>query len=351
MKKVLVFGYLRNNLGDDLFITELLKRYPKCIFYINVIAEQYGRPFEKYNNSIIKKVEDEKFHQIEVNRYDGFIYIGGSIFMEGGKVYNLDESCYEFIKKCQELEKPFFYISCNYGPYKSREYFELSQKTFKTCTDLCFRDKYSYELFKEIPNVRYAPDVVFSYKAKQIEKQKNTIGMALIDLKIRENIKHKEQEHIELINNNINKYIEQGKRIYLFSFCEAEGDEIIAQKLYSIRKKDFEEKKINIVKYKDNVDEFIAQYTKMEYMICERFHSLILSYVLKQKFFVISYSQKIENVIKELDLCENYIKFEEITGEENISIPEFNQIDEKKLENLCNQAEKQYKELDKFLME
>ena len=37
---------------------------------------------------------------------DAFIYIGGSIFMEGGKVYNLDEDCVNFIKKCKEKNKP-----------------------------------------------------------------------------------------------------------------------------------------------------------------------------------------------------------------------------------------------------
>lgn len=349
MKKILVFAYLRNNLGDDLFVIELLTRYPNNKFYINVIDKKFGRPFEKYKNAVIQKVEEENFNQIKIDDYDGFIYIGGSIFMEGGKVYNLDEGCYKFVKQCKECKKPFFYISSNYGPYKTKKYFELSERNFANCEDLCFRDKYSYELFKEIPNVRYAPDVAFNYSTKKVEKEKNTVGFCLIDLENRNNIKQQEKQHIELINYNINNYLSQGKKIYLFSFCEQEGDEKVFQKLYQIRPKDFEENKIEIVKYKGNFEEFINQYKKMEYMICERFHSLILSCVFEQKFFVISYSSKIDNVIKELALCEKYIKFEDIVQPQDIPLEEFNFLEENKLKNIRNKAKKQFEKLDEFL--
>ena len=82
--------------------------------------------------------------------------------------------------------------------------------------------------------------------AEQIKKQKDSIGMSLINLDIRDNIKYKEQNHIELISNNIDRYLNQGKNIYLFSFCRDEGDEEIIEKLYNIRKKDFEENLYNI---------------------------------------------------------------------------------------------------------
>lgn len=349
MRKILVFAYLRNNLGDDIFVNELLSRYPNDKFYINVVKYEYGKPFEKYNNAIIKKVEEENFNQIEIQDYDGFVYIGGSIFMEGGKVYNLDEGCYQFVKQCKELGKPFFYISSNYGPYESEEYFNLSKRNFKNCTDLCFRDIYSYKLFKEIPSVRYAPDVAFAYNTEEIEKKKDTIGISLIDLEIRDSIRKKEKEYINFINNNITTYIQEGKKIYLFSFCEHEGDEVMIEKLYSIRTKDFDEKNIEVIKYKDDISQFVNIYKQMEYMICERFHSLILSYVFKQKFFVISYSKKIDNIIKELELCERYIKFENIKSNDKLELKDFNSVDSQKVQELRKKAEKQFEKLDEFM--
>lgn len=350
MKKILVFAYLRNNLGDDIFVSELLNRYPHDTFYINVIKEEYGKPFKKYNNAIIQKVEEENFKQIEIDNYDGFVYIGGSIFMEGGKVYNLDQECYQFIRYCKECEKPFFYISSNYGPYKSEKYFDLSKENFRNCTDLCFRDMYSYLLFQEIPTIRYAPDVAFAYKTDKVEKKKDTVGISLIDLEIRDAIREKKSQYINFINNSITTYLQQGKKVYLFSFCAYEGDEAMIDKLYATRKNDFEEKRIEVVKYKDDIEKFINIYKQMEYMICERFHSLILSYVFEQKFFVISYSKKIDNIIKELGLGDKYITFDKLNGEEKIELKDFNKVEIKKLQELRKEAQKQFEKLDEFML-
>ena len=122
-------------------------------------------------------MDKEDFEDIDMKNYDACIYIGGSIFMEGGKVYNLDESCLQFVKDCKVQNKPFYYISSNYGPYQTEQYFELSKKVFTNCTDLCFRDLYSYELFKDIKTIRYAPDLVFSYPIGEIKAEKDTVGI------------------------------------------------------------------------------------------------------------------------------------------------------------------------------
>ena len=117
----------------------------------------------------------------------------------------------------------------------------------------------------------------------------------------------KEEDYINFLNKNISLYLEQKKKIYLFSFCSYEGDEKTIQKLYKIRKDDFENGNISIVKYNGDIDKFLYIYQQMEYMICERFHSLVLSYLFGHKFFVISYSKKIDNIITELNLCKNEI--------------------------------------------
>ena len=102
MKKIFIMAYLRNNLGDDLFVKELINRYPNEKFYIDVIDLEYGKIFKNNENIEVRVEKEENFNKIEINQYDAFIYIGGSIFIEGGKVYNLDESCIKFIKKCKK---------------------------------------------------------------------------------------------------------------------------------------------------------------------------------------------------------------------------------------------------------
>ena len=349
MKKIFVMAYLRNNLGDDMFVMELLNRYPDVEFYVEVVEIKYAKAFEKKNNVKIIINENETFEKIDINQYDGYVYIGGSIFMEGGKVYNLDEGCLEFVKKCKILNKPFYYISSNYGPYQTEKYFNLSKETFKQCTDLCFRDQYSYNLFKDISTVRYAPDVLFSYEIAECKKEKDTIGISIIDLEIRENLRHKEDEYIQFLFNNINLYLQEGKNIYLFSFCNDEGDEKAIQKILNKFKDSDYKNRITVVRYNENIEEFLAIYKKMEYMICQRFHSLVLSYICRQKFYAISYSKKICNIIKELNLCDKYIKLEEITAQKIITLEDFYDVEEENLREIKKKSLEQFRELDKFL--
>ena len=349
MKKILVLAYLRNNLGDDLFVEQLINRYPDTKFFIRVIEEKYIDPFKNNRNVVVLKVDKEDFEDIDMKYYDACIYIGGSIFMEGGKVYNLDESCLQFVKDCKSQNKPFYYISSNYGPYQTEEYFELSKKVFTNCTDLCFRDLYSYELFKDIKTIRYAPDLVFSYPIGEIKTEKDTVGISLIDLEIREDIKAKEQEYINFMYQNIKRYISQGKKVYLFSFCRYEGDEKMINKLKILLPKEFENENILVVQYEGDIKSFLQEYSKMEYMICERFHSVILSYICQHKFYVISYSKKINNMLEDLKLTSSVINFKEIEENRVLDLSDFEEVNADKLEYLRKEAEQQFKSVDNYL--
>lgn len=174
--------------------------------------------------------------------------------------------------------------------------------------------------------------------------------MTLINLGIRNSLKHKEQEHISFINNNISSYLSQEKQVFLFSFCQHEGDEEMLQKIYKTRPNDFKDGKISTVKYRGNIIDFLNLYQQMEYMLCERFHSLVLSYALKQRFYVISYSKKIDNVIEELNLGTKFTKFEDINSHSLLSLSDFSQVDEINLRTLHQQSQKQFAKLDEFLL-
>lgn len=347
MKKIFIMAYARANLGDDLFICMLLKRYPKAQFYINIKDIKYAKAFENVDNINIIKSDDETFNRN--TDYDAYIYIGGSIFMEGGKVYNLDEGCLEFMKKCKKNNIPFFYISSNFGPYYTDKYFNLVKETFKNCTDICFRDKYSYELFENIESVRYAPDVAFNYKqSNKIDKIKDSIGISLIDLSTRENLLNKEEQYINMISNNIENFVRLGNEVYLFSFCEYEGDEQGIDKVLARLSNEYKNK-VNVIKYNGNITEFLEKFNSMEYMICTRFHSMILSVVFKQKFCVISYSDKINNVIDDLNLCKNYLELKDISPNVILDKPKFSEIKDIDLDNIVKMSEKQFEKLDEYM--
>lgn len=348
MKKIFLISYARKNLGDDLFMKMLIERYPMHHFYMKIKKPEYLEYFNKYDNfHIVEGIDSgEELYHSNINDYDAYIYIGGSIFMEGKKGYNLSEEALDFIKRCKEAGKPFCYASCNYGPYETEEYFNLSKEVFSTCTDICFRDRYSYELFQDIENVRYAPDFVFTYPFKDEEKIKDSVGITVIDLHIREDLKDQENEYIQMLSNNINEYIKQGKKVYLYSFCKREGDENTIDKVVEQVN---DNNNLIAIKYDGNIEEFLKVYLQMEYMICARFHAMILSSLSNQKMYIMSYSKKIDRVNEDLGFNLPTIHFEEITPETFINLNDFKNVEQEKLIPISADAKQQEQAIKNIL--
>lgn len=347
--KIFIMAYARKNLGDDIFIKMLLEKYSQIDFYIKINDEKFVEQLAKNNNLhiLIGEDTDEELYKMNVEEYDGYVYIGGSIFMEGGKVYNLSHKFLDFVERCKEKNIPFCYISSNYGPYQTQEYFDLSIKNFKTCTDICFRDRYSYELFKDIENIRYAPDFIFSYNLKRQEKIKNSIGISVINIEEREKISHLATEYHEFLVNTIKKYVSEGNDVYLYSFCEHEGDELIVEKI----SKEFANcENVKYIKYDGDIEKFLEIYSKMEYMICARFHAMILSCIARQKMFVMSYSQKIDNVIKDLELNLPTLHFDEINKKILPDKKEFRTVDEKRILQIIEHSKEQDKIFEESIL-
>lgn len=56
---------------------------------------------------------------------------------------------------------------------------------------------------------------------------------------------------------------------------------------------------VEILQYKGNIEEFIKKYSKINYMVCTRYHSMILSTILRQKVYNLFYSKKTKNTIED----------------------------------------------------
>lgn len=343
MKKVYILAYSKMNFGDDLFIDTLVKKYKKVQFYSKALQTS-SIVYQNNENLHFLDYSIDDLLDLNVLEFDAIVYIGGSIFMEhkGGieRVEKLKKLAIKYNERCI----PFYYISSNFGPYIREEYKNTVRDIFLNCTDVCLRDMYSYNLFKDIENVRYCPDAIFSTKIKKSKREEKTIGISIIDFKFREELKNKEYKYKELLVKSINRFIENGYKVKLFSFCQYEGDEDTAK----IIMEEIENKeKIESIVYKGNVDEFLKAYSKMEYAICSRFHAMVLSYLLEQKICVLSYSDKITNTIKDLNLLEQFYEIKNIDGIDCIKIQDFQEVNYNK--NIIKEANNQFKKLDELL--
>lgn len=333
---IYLMAYARNNLGDDLFVKKLLLKYPKVNFFIDIEDIKYTNSLKNIKNVTVN-YRKRDLSKIDIEKYNAIVYVGGSIFMENRTGMQKLEELNKFIKNAKNKNVPFFYISSNFGPYITNEYLELAKYTFSYCEDVCFRDRYSYNLFRDITTARYAPDLILSYNiSDKVEMQKDTIGISVIDLKARDNIKDFENGYLEMLKNNIEDYQSLGKKVYLFSFCKYEGDEDTIDKVLDLLNN---KENIEIVKYNGNIEEFLEIYSKMEYMLSSRFHSMILSAKLKQKVLVLSYSDKIDNVIEDMKFPFEIRRFNKNLNKEKFKLSQFREvkdiaIKEKQLEKI-----------------
>ena len=150
-------------------------------------------------------------------------------------------------------------------------------------------------------------------------------------LLIRENLKQKTDIYNDYIKRIIIKFSKRNYKVSLISFCEFEQDEKAIDTILSMVPKKYLNN-VEILQYKGNIEEFIKKYSKINYMVCTRYHSMILSTILRQKVYNLFYSKKTKNTIDDyrifkkadniedinsiLDKKINYEKVEEILKEQ-----------------------------------
>ena len=88
----------------------------------------------------------------------------------------------------------------------------------------------------------------------------------------------------------------------------------------------------------------------MEYMICSRFHSVILSTIFRQKIFILSYSDKINNVINDLGFELPLINLSEIKSNLELNLSKFKVCDKRKLQNAIIKSKGQKEVINKLLV-
>ncbi len=357
MKSCLVIGYINRNFGDDLFFHILFNRYPNVKFYFfppSLLLTQYQKIFKKNKNVIfynkeeyyIRVKNDINDDSVPINLFpmicerakmvDCYINIGGSIFIQNDNWKNDDRF------KLKELigNKPSFIIGCNFGP-GDKEFYEFYKDWFKKFDDICFRDKNSYNLFKNIDNTHEADDIVLLEKYKKniyTPRKKKSLGISVLGINKENKNYHK---YINFIKKVTDYFTKHGFKVSYYSFCENDGDlETINQIMKIIEMKDH----VKIINYKDNISLFLKEWYKNKYVICTRFHASILALKYNQYFIPIGYSEKTKNFLKDIN--------------KNIEVYNMNELDKLDIEKMKfikitkqYNSEEQFKKIDEYFKE
>lgn len=310
MKKVFLKAYCKNNLGDDLFLQIISNRYdnnflsicsPKYKYYNRFDNIRFNKSYiEYYIYRILEKILKKK--NILESKYledtDIILNIGGSIFIEN-KNDNIDTLKKRFDFYNNSI--PYFILGANFGPYHNEYYKDyIGKKIFGFSKDVCFRDEYSYNLFKTTEKVRMASDIVFSLDTSSIKisNSKNVI-ISVIDCKNRFSNKTThvyEKKIIDMI-----AYFDQlNYNVTLMSFCKAEGDEIAIKRIEKKLKIELPAVNVNKYFYKGNINEALNVIGDSQIVVGSRFHANVLGMLFDKTVIPIAYSDKTINLLKDI---------------------------------------------------
>lgn len=360
MRKIMLYAYTKFNLGDDLFVKVLCDRYPDTKFALYA-PKEYKTSFKDIENikiypsdSIIYRGIDFILRKLKLKysirkfiaqQCDAAVYIGGSLFMQQKNWRKV----YENKKSMKISNKPFFLLGANFGPFEDKEFYLKHKELFKQYTDICFRDEYSYNLFKDLSNVRLAEDVIFQLKREDVQYKEGNIVISVIKPSIRKDLLHYDDIYYKKIKEIVVYFIEKEYSITLMSFCEKEGDDEAIEKIINLIPEHYLNK-ITKHLYKQNMEETINIMAKSDFVVATRFHSMILGWIYNKPVFPIAYSKKMTNVLQDLDFKGEYVEFSNISNLKPQDV--FFSMNSNLIEvsEQVKNAEKQFKKLDEYLL-
>ena len=312
IKRVYLKAYCSMNLGDDLFLRIICDRYPKAEFCV-IALPIFSRALRGIKNLkvlsgvsliayLLRKLKvGFGFFQVAQKRIgarcDAVVYITGSFLSQGGKWENTLNGLQGFINSNANS----YIIGCNFGPYRDEEFLNRSKAIISQLTDICFRDKYSFELFADLKNVRYAPDVVFSLSIKKFEHLpiKKQVLISVIDLNRFQSKKQYTNTYEDKLIDIINDLARRGYSTKLMAFCQAEHDDKVINRILKSGKLTNIQLVTSYI-YQGNIDEAISQIAESACVIATRFHAMILGLLFKKTVYPVCYSDKMRNVLNDM---------------------------------------------------
>lgn len=314
MESVEVFGYWKQNLGDDLFFEILCRRYPNTVFRtaidphsIETFSGLDNVVFDCHESTRVAKMR--QLARMMVGQFIGAartsIEIGGSIFIQKHES-RLNIGPYLKRMLISLCSSSFYCLGCNFGPYYSQHQLDTYAKYFARLDDVCFRDEPSFGLFSELPNVRFAPDIVLGLDADSVPVR-NVLDVdaytvvSAIDLEYTErnlgeiDIPATKRDYEQFLVRNIKAEIHRGNRVVLFSFCDHEQDQIVNERLLAELSAD-EKTRVSLYSHHEIADS-LALLKSAQKLIATRFHAMILGWVFGTPTYVVTYSKKTNNMI------------------------------------------------------
>lgn len=382
-KRVKLRAYAAANLGDDLFIELICKKYPDDVFFLcgskknnkvykkipnleykcwdsicfriySLVYRFFMKLFvSKFKKESIEYTTDELLNNKYASMADINVYITGSGFMNSPDEF--DSLTDKYNRELNYYKLHPYVIGCNFGPFAYKEYLEMYRKLFSYASDLCFRDNYSLQLFPNLNRARKAADIVFNYPTESVQKQRRIVEneymlISVANLK-KDNDDASEffQDYIEFIKRIVIERNKQKKYTVLVGFSREQKDDIT---ILSILKDIDNCQYIYNFCYPDTPSrEIISLFRDATNIIATRYHAMILALLFEKPVCSVCYNEKTQHVLEDIYMQDSGISLADMKrlDYESLIREKMHEIDKQHLRNLIESAKLQFKQLDEVL--
>lgn len=378
-KKVLLLAYTNKNFGDDMFVKTICelnkdvdfyieaptgyKAVYSCIENLHVITKTLlYKVLNRVENLICKvlNLKEKPFRHVWLRKFDAVVYVVGALFDEddlwekaltrmGLEKYKRNQWSNSFYS-----DIPFFLLGCNMTRMRSKKYLDTMCYLFEGLTDICFRDRYSYEAFSQLSNTRYAPDIVFNYNCKNSTESSDLILISVWGA-LTQCDKYlqwawaadKWDSYESFIVDIVHAFIAQGKTVCLLSLCTDEGDLEACHRV--IKKGNFSDN-IYIHSYDNNLDETIELFENAGFVIGTRFHSIVMAMNANKPFYPIAYESKTCQLLKDIGYEGHSSHIEDPTSYQTEKVlQQYSAGRIINVDEIKNQSAKQFEKLSAYL--
>ena len=312
---VFVYAFTELNVGDDLFIRKLVSSYPDIRFVL-MVQKPYREMFARYRNVTVYEEEgfllrackmlriDDRIRWRISHECDYAVFIGGSIFQE----YPGWENQHQWYRELFDHDRLYF-LGCSWGVCRTKRFEEEMRGVFSEVRDICFRDRRSYNTFSELPNVRYAPDILFGFDWSPYAqlREKKQVLISTVNCRS-ENIgldAHEARYH-QFLGSLTEDFVARGYRVVFCAFWEGDGD-LAAARMIQAALPPRVQAQTSVVSYcGTNMEQILELIAESEYMVATRFHAMILGLGAGKKVLPLIYHIKLRNALEDLSFRSPY---------------------------------------------
>lgn len=312
--RALLFACIEKNIGDDLFVRTVCERYPHTTFFITSDAEygslakipnlrfdghlkQWMRASNMGHGSAWKRAVGHllcQYYRLRVPACRCAVNIVGNSFKNrdyGGP------SDARWMRERLGLVKDYYLLSTNFGPYTDPRWKQDFDEIFPRMRDVCFRDRESFELFRQIPTVRYAPDAILSLGRQPSAQDGKTVLLSVLDCTMPERgtaLNQSGPTYETLMAKCADFYAAQGLPVVLVE-SNAQQDHPAAERILArCRNK----QKVDIFAYDGNLEPLWQLYASAHKVIATRLHTIILSWLFDVPVVPVVYDMKVDNLLR-----------------------------------------------------